>query len=258
MVRYTINSFILSTFHLFACTGDKPEHWNLTEKDHGKVKSYMETAAASIWEAGFQNDGVLKSMVAVDLKMGRNYLQFLADMYMREVIYHKVANNRDFKLEAGWKNENEHIASLFNMKAVKLKIDGGKGNSKGINTPGALVCGAIKSYFGRVAPKLQLNATNKIKGDLKTAAHHVLSTTAFVANLHTKQCPFQYDAGIFSLLYAIEYTLFVMRSYVMIFQSSHLMDWWRRKTPMQMMMTTMTMRMRMMMTREAVRKRLRR
>ena len=38
----------------------------------------MKDIAPSIWTGGFENDGVLRSMVAVDLKMGRNYSQFLA------------------------------------------------------------------------------------------------------------------------------------------------------------------------------------
>ena len=38
----------------------------------------MKETAPSIWAGGFENDGVLRSMVAVDLKMGRNYSQFLA------------------------------------------------------------------------------------------------------------------------------------------------------------------------------------
>ena len=38
----------------------------------------MKNLAPSIWNGGFETDGVLKAMMAVNLKMGKNYLQFLA------------------------------------------------------------------------------------------------------------------------------------------------------------------------------------
>lgn len=38
----------------------------------------MKKSAPSIWAGGFETDGVLKAMMAVNLKMGKNYLQFLA------------------------------------------------------------------------------------------------------------------------------------------------------------------------------------
>lgn len=129
---------------------------------------------------------------------------------MRQLIYQKHEKNEDYNI-ATWAKENKHILALKNMPGTlkDFKVDGKKlgasssGKPVTIETPGDLVCAAIKSYFHRVAPKLILTVANKIKGDLKSTAEIILSTTDFVANLaNSKQatCPFQYDAGIYSFL----------------------------------------------------------
>lgn len=128
---------------------------------------------------------------------------------MRQLIYHKHATKKDLTIPL-WAQENKHIEELKNMKGVvkELKVDGKKlggkdstGKTVTIETPGDLVCHATKSYLHRVAPKLILTVAKKIKGDLKSTAEFILSTTEFVANLANSAqatCPFQYDAGNFS------------------------------------------------------------
>merc|ERR1719295_1291669 len=148
--------------------------------------------------------------------MGRNYSQFLADMFMRQLIYQKHENNKDYNI-ATWAQENKHILALKNMPGTlkNFKVDGKTldtknkaGKSVTIETPGDLVCAAVKSYFHRVAPKLILTVANKIKGDLKSTAEIILSTTDFISNLANSAqatCPFQYDAVFaFDELVAVE------------------------------------------------------
>lgn len=161
------------------------------------VEYTLRDLAPSIYDGGFHGDHCLKSMVAVEFKMKRNYMQLLADMYMREHIFQQALKRPSASTPfnvADWAQVNKHILALCNMKPVALNV-GGKTQSY---TPGSLAESAVKSYFHRVAPRLQLVQVTPIRADLQTVVEHIALTVDFVAHLTNSSestCPFQYDAG---------------------------------------------------------------
>jgi len=198
------------------------EDWNVGDNDVQKVTNLVKTLAPSLYDGGFSNDKVLHRMMAVEMKMKRNYLLIVADMFMREHIYYDLMLNRygkgkDDKEEETdntakkltielWSAQNQHMKMLRNMDKIKTSLEdkmaedksGGNGQKgKVIDTPGELMANAIKSYFHRVAPRLMMSPTHQIIGDLRTAALYIASTIDFVANLAKNRadstCPFQYD-----------------------------------------------------------------
>jgi len=180
-------------------SGEDEKDWVITEQDINSISIKLKEEAPSIYEGGFANDHVLKSMMAVERKIGRNYLQFLADMYMREHIYRQYPiggkDNEDYNIQQ-WGKDNECMKELRNMEPLKLQF---KKLGKAIRyTPGELAENAVKSYLKRVAPRLMLTPSSTIKGDLKTVAQYIASTAEFVSNLASKSeeasCPFQYDS----------------------------------------------------------------
>lgn len=81
----------------FTSTACDPQWWKVTELDQKRVAVHMKECAPSIWAGGFENDGVLRTMVAVELKMKQNYLQCLAVcLYIpktRGITSLKISNN---------------------------------------------------------------------------------------------------------------------------------------------------------------------
>jgi len=169
--------------NVLAINGD---HFNLTKEDVEKAKKIAQEQAPAIFNAGFSNDEVLCMMMAVNQKTGKNYMLYLVDMFLREAVYHHYKGQDGVFETSEWQANNQHIKELKNISIPNSSKNAGD-----------VAIAAVKSYLHRVAPKVMLKSTSRIKGSyLQDISQYISQTVTFVSNLSKQQgtCPFQYDS----------------------------------------------------------------
>jgi len=161
------------------------EHFTLSPDDLEKAKRIAQEQAPEIFNAGFSNDEVLCMMMAVNLKTKKNYMLYLVDMFLREAVYNHYNGSKQVFETAEWGQHNKHIKALNNINI---------GSSD--KTAGQIATAAVKSYLHRVAPKVMLKSTCRIKGSLKNVSGYIHETVNYVHKMAKTHgtCPFQYDS----------------------------------------------------------------
>jgi len=162
------------------------DDFDLSQEDVDRAKKIAQDQAPEIFNAGFSNDEVLCMMMAVNLKTKKNYMLFLVDMFLREAIYNHYEGRKEVFETAEWGQNNKHIQDLKN-----ISVKGAKDKNAG-----DIATAAVKSYLHRVAPKVMLKSTCRIKGSLENVAGYIHETVNYVYVMAKTMgtCPFQYDS----------------------------------------------------------------
>jgi len=166
------------------------DNFMVSKEDIDRATQMVKDQAPVLFDGGFSGDECLCRMLAVAMKMNKNYLLFLVDMFLRELLYHHYKHRNDDNPKpfdaAEWQKQNKHLVTLKNLN---YNINGQSADE--------LVKAAVNSYLHRVAPKVMLKPPHRIVYSVKTVAQYIEQTINFVQVMASKKmstCPFQYDS----------------------------------------------------------------
>ena len=175
----------------FAAFKINPRDFDIEEKERDEILTLYKHECSTVWNAGFENDksGSLLNLLFIGTKLGKPYLQLLADMYARDRLKAYILDpKRKLKMQE-WANENKHMLKLKKFGDNKRAYD--------------MVIGGMRLWYKRILPLMMLKAQIKIVDYLESVCDYISQAVDMVDHLvksgrdkktdNKPTCPFQYD-----------------------------------------------------------------